>query len=165
MRTMPRYAAAIFLGAFLLFQVQPIIARCILPWFGGSPSVWTTCMLFFQVLLLAGYAYSHLVIDRVQPRGQAVIHSALIGISLAALAIMALAWGAPLLPAQTWKPLDSGRPVLRIIGLLTVTVGLPYLVLAHRRVPFCRLGSAGVSWAHRRTVCTPSRTWDRCWHC
>ncbi len=127
---MPRYAVPVFVGAFLLFQVQPIIARCILPWFGGSPSVWTTCMLFFQVLLLAGYAYSHWLIDRVKPGGQAVFHAVLIGLSLVALAVMAVAWGAPILPAQSWKPADSSQPVLRIIALLAVTVGLPYLVLA-----------------------------------
>jgi hypothetical protein len=130
MRGLPRYAVPVFVGAFLLFQVQPIIARCILPWFGGSPSVWTTCMLFFQVLLLAGYAYSHWLIDRVKPGGQATFHAALIGLSLLALAAMAIAWGAPILPSQSWKPADSSQPVLRIIALLAVTVGLPYLVLA-----------------------------------
>ena len=127
---MSRYALPIFLGAFLLFQVQPIIARCILPWFGGSPSVWTICMLFFEVLLLVGYAYSHLLIDRMSPRGQAVIHSLLIGVSLAALAVMSFAWGTPILPPESWKPGDPNQPVLRIIGLLAVAVGLPYLVLA-----------------------------------
>src|SRR5687768_5140731 len=54
------FAAATFLGAFLLFLVQPLIARYILPWFGGGPGVWTTCMLFFQAVLLAGYGYAHL---------------------------------------------------------------------------------------------------------
>jgi hypothetical protein len=125
-----RYAFPIFLGAFLLFQVQPIIARCILPWFGGSPSVWTTCMLFFQVLLLVGYAYSHLIIDRLRPRGQAIVHTLLIGLSLAALAAMSVAWGRPILPPEGWKPDSISRPVLRIIGILSTTVGLPYLVLA-----------------------------------
>src|SRR2546426_1804829 len=64
------YAAAILVGSFLLFQVQPMIARFILPWFGGSPAVWTTCLLFFQVALLAGYAYAHSLADRVELRRQ-----------------------------------------------------------------------------------------------
>jgi len=58
------YAATIFLSSFLLFLVQPLIARLILPWFGGSAAVWTTCMLFFQALLLAGYAYAHFLVRR-----------------------------------------------------------------------------------------------------
>ena len=61
---MPLYAASIFLGAFLLFQVQPLLGRFILPWFGGTPAVWMTCMLFFQSMLLAGYLYAHLITSR-----------------------------------------------------------------------------------------------------
>ena len=65
---MPVYALTIFIGAFLLFQVQPLIGKYILPWFGGGPGVWTTCMLFFQVALLGGYAYAHLISQRLKPR-------------------------------------------------------------------------------------------------
>src|SRR5205814_3635543 len=68
------YAVAIFAGAFLLFQVQPLIAKYILPWFGGSTGVWTTCMVFFQVLLLAGYAYAHVLTRFHSPRAQAAVH-------------------------------------------------------------------------------------------
>src|SRR5207247_6988249 len=64
------YLLTTFLSAFLLFAVQPLIAKYILPWFGGTPSVWTTCMLFFQVLLLGGYAHAQLVGTRLGPRGQ-----------------------------------------------------------------------------------------------
>ena len=64
------YAATIFLSAFLLFQVQPLIARIILPWFGGSAAVWTVCMLFFQVLLLLGYVYAHGSVLWQHPRRQ-----------------------------------------------------------------------------------------------
>src|SRR5436190_21466032 len=67
---------ATFLGAFLLFQIQPIIGKFVLPRFGGSPAVWTTCMLFFQVLLLAGYGYAHLSATRLKPRAQALLHFA-----------------------------------------------------------------------------------------
>jgi spermidine synthase len=125
-----RYAAPLFLGAFLLFQVQPMVARSILPWFGGTPSVWTTCMLFFQILLVLGYAYSHWVATALQPKAQTAIHWALLGASLALLAGVGLVSGAPVVPDPSWKPVGSSLPVLHIIGILAATVGLPYLVLA-----------------------------------
>ena len=77
---MPLHAAAIFLGSFLLFLVQPLVARQMLPWFGGAASVWTVCMVFFQVALLAGYAYAHLVTRYLAPRPRAVLHLSLIHI-------------------------------------------------------------------------------------
>ena len=77
-----QHLATIFLGAFLLFQLEPMLAKAILPWFGGSPAVWTTCMLFFQVLLLAGYIYSHLISTRLTPRAQAFVHIFLLLTSL-----------------------------------------------------------------------------------
>ena len=77
------FAATILLGAFLVFQVQPVISKCVLPWFGGTPAVWTTCMLFFQVLLFAGYLYAHFLRSLFRPTAQAFIHLALL--SLAAL--------------------------------------------------------------------------------
>src|SRR5687767_10733905 len=112
------YAATIFLSSFLLFLVQPLIARLILPWFGGSAAVWTTCMLFFQVLLLAGYAYAHWVSTR---KLYKAIHSVLL-----LLAVITL----PISPAESWKPLGSEEPISRILLLLTATVGLPYFLLA-----------------------------------
>src|SRR5687767_8072227 len=116
------YAATIFLSSFLLFLVQPLIARLILPWFGGSAAVWTTCMLFFQVLLLAGYAYAHLLSTRVaQKKLSALIHSALLVLALATL---------PIAPAEGWKPLGSEEPISYILLLLAVCVGLPYFLLA-----------------------------------
>ena len=81
------YALTIFTGAFLLFQVQPLIGKYILPWFGGSPGVWTTCLLFFQVLLLGGYAYAHLLSTRVRPRAQVIVHLALLALALVLLPI------------------------------------------------------------------------------
>jgi spermidine synthase len=125
-----RYAVPLFLAAFLLFQVQPIIARVILPWFGGAPSVWTTCMLFFQVLLVAGYAYTHFLSDRLPPRTQAIVHGCVLVGSLGLLGWMVYAWGAPLVPSADWRPAGSSYPVLRILLLLLVAVGLPYFVLA-----------------------------------
>ena len=119
---MTRYAGTIFLSAFLLFAVQPLAGKIILPWFGGSPSVWSTCMLFFQVLLLAGYAYAHLIVSRLSVRKQGALHLLLLVASLAALA------GFP--PSKDWRPTEPGDPSLRILLLLASSVGIPYLLLA-----------------------------------
>jgi hypothetical protein len=115
------HAATIALSAFLLFLVQPIIARQILPWFGGSAAVWTTCMVFFQLALLAGYFYSDVVIRKLGPRAQATLHTVLLLVSLAFL---------PIIVPETMKPTDASQPVGRILLLLTLTIGLPYLMLA-----------------------------------
>ena len=114
------YAATIFLSSFLLFLVQPLIARLILPWFGGSAAVWTTCMLFFQMLLLAGYAYAH-GLGKLAGRRQAIVHTVLLAAALATL---------PIAPAESWKPAGEDEPVTRILLLLAATVGLPYFLLA-----------------------------------
>ncbi|MGH9673258.1 MAG: spermidine synthase, partial [Bryobacteraceae bacterium] len=115
------YAATIFLSAFLLFQIQPIIARAILPWFGGSAAVWTTCMLFFQMALLLGYLYADLTIRRLAPRAQAVLHSLVLAASLLVL---------PILPSPDWKPSGTENPILRILLVLALSVGLPYFLLS-----------------------------------
>ena len=115
------YATTIFLSALLLFQVQPIISRFILPWFGGAPAVWTAAMLFFQTTLLAGYAYAHLTERYLPPRLRAAIH-----VTLLAAAALSL----PFVPRDRWKPADGSYPVARILLLLAVSVGLPYFVLS-----------------------------------
>jgi SAM-dependent methyltransferase len=115
------YAGAIFLGAFLLFLVQPIIAKQILPWFGGSAAVWATCMVFFQVVLLAGYAYADLTTRRLTPKRQVALHVGLLVVSLLVL---------PITPNAAWKPLGDENPSWRILGLLAVTIGPPYLLLS-----------------------------------
>jgi len=115
------YALTVFLGAFLLFGVQPLIGKYILPWFGGSPEVWTTCMLFFQVLLVGGYAYSHFIVSRLGSRLQVAVHIALIAAALAAL---------PITPQADWKPASGGNPILQILVLAAACVGLPYFVLS-----------------------------------
>src|SRR5215475_2194794 len=118
---MTLYAATIFLSAFLLFQVQPLIAKIILPWFGGSAAVWSAAMLFFQLTLLAGYAYAHFVIRRFQALTQMKIHAGLLALSCALL---------PILPSPSWKPSEVGDPTLRILLLLAATIGLPYFLLS-----------------------------------
>ena len=115
------YALTIFLSAFLLFQVQPMIAKMILPWFGGSAAVWSASMLFFQLLLLAGYAYAHLSIRFLKPRLQMLLHVALL---LASCALL------PILPSPAWRPTQAGDPTARILLLLTATIGLPYFLLS-----------------------------------
>jgi SAM-dependent methyltransferase len=116
------HAATIFLSSFLLFLVQPLIARLILPWFGGSAAVWTTCMLFFQVMLLAGYAYAHFLTRRLSSsRLERIVHTVLL---LAALALL------PIAPGESWKPTGLEEPISRILLLLLATVGLPYFLLA-----------------------------------
>src|SRR5215471_6362567 len=115
------YALTIVVSAFLLFQVQPVIAKIILPWFGGSAAVWTTCLLFFQMVLLLGYLYAHATIRYLKPRMQMLVHAGLLLVSAAVL---------PIYPSAGWKPYGDQDPSLRILGLLAVTVGLPYFLLS-----------------------------------
>lgn len=115
------YAITIFLSAFLLFQVQPMIGKMILPWFGGTAAVWATCLLFFQAALLAGYGYSHGIVKRLSPRKQWILHSAVLLLCLVAL---------PVIPDAGWKPLTPDAPAMRILALLTMTIGLPYFALS-----------------------------------
>ncbi len=115
------FSLTIFWGACLLFLVQPLIARFILPWFGGGPAVWTTCMLFFQVLLLGGYAYAHFSISRLTPRRQVITHLCLLVLSVVLL---------PITPGDHWKPTDGSHAAGHILLLLLACLGLPYLVLS-----------------------------------
>lgn len=124
------FAVTIFLGAFLLFQVQPIIGKHILPWFGGVPAVWTTCMLFFQIVLLGGYSYAHGAVRLLAARRQRTLHLLLLAFSVLLLLTLALRWGSPILPGPGWKPAGGASAVPRILALLAMSVGLPYFLLA-----------------------------------
>jgi hypothetical protein len=115
------FASTILLSAFLLFLVQPIIAKQILPWFGGTSAVWITCLVFFQVVLLAGYTYAHVITRRLAPRSQALLHIALLAASLLFL---------PIVPSTALKPTAEADAALRIIVLLVATIGLPYFLLS-----------------------------------
>jgi hypothetical protein len=116
------HVATIFLSAFLLFLVQPVIAKQILPWFGGAAAVWATCLVFFQSVLLLGYAYSDWTTRWLTPRKQAWLHIALLAASVLLL---------PIIPDTSWKPgADSGEPTLLILGLLSATIGLHYFLLS-----------------------------------
>lgn len=115
------FAATIFLSAFLLFQVQPMISKYILPWFGSTPGVWTTALLFFQLMLLGGYAYAHFVVSRLTVRRQVIVHATLLGLALIAL---------PITPAEALKPTNPDAPVGRILLILTLSVGAPFFLLS-----------------------------------
>jgi len=125
---MAYFALCIFLSAFLLFQIQPMIAHAILPWFGGTSAVWSTVQMFFQVLLTGGYAYANWLNGK--PRRREIIHLVVLGVSLGLMLALGLAWKSPITPNATWKPVQSGFPVWEICKLLFVSVGLPYFLLS-----------------------------------
>jgi hypothetical protein len=114
------FDAAVFLGAFLLFFVQPLIAKRLLPWFGGGPAVWSACLMFFQAALVAGYGYAH-VARRLGTRRQVLLHAVLLGLAMFAL---------PIVPPEAMKPADGTDPVWRLLAILTRTVGAPFVLLA-----------------------------------
>ena len=101
--------------------MEPLVARRILPWFGGSAAVWSTCLVFYQLALLGGYAYARLLTRKLGPRGQAAIHIALLAASLLAL---------PIGPGNFWRPVQATHPAWLIFATLTVTIGLPFIVLS-----------------------------------
>lgn len=134
------FAGTIFSSAFLLFLVQPIIAKQILPWFGGSSMVWSICLVFFQVVLLAGYTYSDMVSRHLRSRQQAMLHVLLLLASLATL---------PIIADPSWKPAGDEDPTWHILGLLLTTIGLPYFLLSTTG-PLIQSWCAGVY--HSKTV-------------
>lgn len=114
------FGVTIFLSAFLLFLVQPILGKIVLPWFGGSAGVWAACLLYFQASLLAGYAYAHCLRRFLRPKRQMQVHIVLLAASIALL---------PILPSPAWRSLGHTDPAIRILGLLAGTIGLPYLLI------------------------------------
>ncbi|WP_331069338.1 fused MFS/spermidine synthase [Steroidobacter sp.] len=120
-RWTPLYATTVILGACLLFLIQPLIAKIILPWFGGTSAVWSAALVFFQACVLGGYTYAHWLTTRISPPRQSLIHAALL---LASCAMM------PVLPAESLRPEGTENPSLQILLLLTVTVGLPAVMLS-----------------------------------
>jgi hypothetical protein len=133
-----RYGIPVFLGAFLLFQVQPLLGQALLPRFGGTYAVWTVCLVFFQVLLLAGYAYAH-VLSRLSPPRQSIVHAILVALSLVFLPITSMRLHTV-----------AGAPAFQVLQILSVQVGLPYLILAST-------GPLLQSWLHRETRAVPYR--------
>lgn len=113
--------AAAFLSAFLLFMVQPIVGKRILPWFGGAAPVWTTCLVFFQGLVVVGYLYCHVLVRYVRPRWQSRVHVGVLVVSCLVL---------PVEPGERWRAIGEARPLTGILGLLAASVGLPCLALS-----------------------------------
>jgi SAM-dependent methyltransferase len=112
---------SIFAGAFLLFTVEPLFAKRILPWFGGSAAVWSTCLVFYQTALLVGYLYARLLTRWLKPSLQAWVHIALLALSFALL---------PVGPGDRWQSAGTGQPMLSILLMLSATLGLPFVVLS-----------------------------------
>ncbi len=117
----PLYAVTVIVGACLLFLVQPLIAKIILPWFGGTSAVWSAALVFFQACVLGGYSYAHWLTTHISPRRQSLIHGTLLIVSCLMM---------PILPSESFRPEGGGDPALQILLLLTVTVGLPSLMLS-----------------------------------
>jgi hypothetical protein len=115
------FAATIFLGAFLLFLIEPLFAKLILPWFGGSASVWATCLVFFQTALLLGYFYADITTRRLAPKRQSTVHLGFLLVSLLWL---------PIAPQMFWRSHAQVDPAWRILGLLTFSIGLPFVLLS-----------------------------------
>jgi hypothetical protein len=115
------FAVTAFVSAFLIFIVQPMVGKHILPWFGGVPAVWMVCLCFYQLALFSGYGYAHLLIRRVRLSRQLLVHALLFAAALVVL---------PVLPEASWKPAGDAPPGARILAMLTVNVALPFLLLA-----------------------------------
>jgi len=116
-----RFAVTIFISSFFIFQIQPVIARFILPWYGGSAAVWTTCLLFFLTMLLAGYSYAYLLSRYLNTKKQAIVHICLIFISLLLL---------PFTPAESLKPIGTENPSVSLLVTLIYSIGIPYVLIA-----------------------------------
>lgn len=140
---MAPFSVTVALGAVLLFLVQPMVAKAVLPWFGGSAAVWTTSQLFFQLLLLGGYAWTHGLVTRLSGRAQVRVQLGLVTLAMLGLAASAFAWGAPAIPGVALRPETSAAPVGRLLLALTLAVGLPYFALA-------TTGPLLQAWAARR---------------
>jgi hypothetical protein len=117
----PLFVLAILASSFLIFLVQPMVAKRILPWFGGTPSVWTLCLAFYQTALFLGYTYAHLLVRFASPTAQLGIHSLVVGAAFVAL---------PVLPGDEWKSVSVINPSMDVLMMLNASVALPFIVLA-----------------------------------
>src|SRR5215216_3124466 len=118
--SMAFFALSIFLSSFLLFQIQPMVGRFILPWFGGTPAVWSTLLLVYQVLLTGGYAYATWLVQRV--KRPAFIHLGILLLTMIMLGVRSLAGSSPILPAVSASLQREDSPILEIIHLLLSSI-------------------------------------------
>jgi hypothetical protein len=124
------FSVAIFVSAFLLFFVELLLGKMILPIFGGTPAVWTSCLLVFQVLLLVGYALAHALASRLPPATQGRMVLGLVGFSVLLLAVLSQVWPTPITPGFAWRSGALENPSLAIIRFLTAAIGFPFLLLS-----------------------------------
>ena len=148
------FALTIFCGSFLLFLVQPIIAKELLPQFGGSASVWLTCLVFFQSALLLGYAGADRFVTLVPPR---------LRILLVVVVVLAAAAALPIVPAAAGG-LGITNPALSVLATLARTVGPPYVLVA-TTLPWCKAGMPACCPAAAPMVCSRCPIWPQCWRC
>ena len=124
------FVISVLVSSFLLFQIQPLLAKYILPWFGGTSGVWSASLLFFQGFLTVGYGYAHWLTTRLSRRLQGQIHLAFLGISIVLLAVNAINWESPILPGLSRHPSDVFNPIIDVIQSLFIAVGIPYCLLS-----------------------------------
>jgi len=124
------FVLAIFLSAFLLFQVELLLGKQLLPIFGGAPAVWTSCLLVFQLLLLAGYTFAHGIAVGLTVRQQGFVLLSLLGISLCIFATTSVLWSSPITPFTSWNIAAEGDPTWTIVKLLLLAIGLPFFILS-----------------------------------
>src|SRR5580693_5828299 len=124
------FALAIFVSAFLLFQVQLLLEKEVLPLFGGASAVWTVCVFVFQLLFLAGYGYSHGLATWLSPRKQVIVHGALLAASAIFLAVLGHIRSAPIGPGANWRPNPEANPSWAIAQFLFSAIGLPFFLLS-----------------------------------
>src|ERR687894_166145 len=120
------FSATIFISAALLFLVEPMFAKFILPLFGSTPAVWTGSMLFFQAALLAAYLYVHATTSWLGARKQAWLHLAVVSLPL----LLFLLSGPLAVPSDEWAPSSQANPILLLLGLMVAAVGLPFFAIA-----------------------------------
>lgn len=127
---MAYFAISVFLSAFLLFLIEPMIGKFILPGFGGTSAVWSTVLMFFQILLTGGYAYAYWLTGRGLNRKRTVLHVTLLAVSLVIMLVFGWIWKSPVFPRPGWSSASTGNPIWEICKLLGVSVGLPFFLLA-----------------------------------
>src|SRR5262245_39577537 len=126
------FAVTLFVSASLLFMVQPMVGKLVLPLLGGSPAVWNACMVFFQALLLLGYLYADRLTKKGTPKQQWLIHTGVLALPVAAF-IMAIAVSdrpTPIAIAESLAPTDESSPILSVLAILTIAIGVPFFVIS-----------------------------------
>ena len=117
---MAYYIASILVSSFLLFQIQPLIGKYILPWFGGTANVWSASLLFFQVMLTGGYAYAVWITKKLSHRYKNLIHFSILVISIILLGTHLSNWTSPIFPPKTWLAFNIGSPLANILKILFI---------------------------------------------